>query len=330
MTANEYEIREYLPGDEESIVQCFNDVFTDGDGRFVGRDVESWRWSFTENPAGWRVFVAVLDGRVVAQCAAQPLRMIVEGEPAVFSQGIDSMTHPAHRRGLKRPGLFVNTANAFFARYGGADRDVVHYGLPIEQAFKMGTTFLKYEVVRTQTVLGLAPVVAPETWPAEVERLGAFDEQVRWLYDRCSGAFGASAIRDDTFLEWRFSRPGATYVRLGVRDEQGILRGLAVYRRTHLVVDDVGCVCEWLVPPEEPEVAELLERGLRRLAHEDGATGLALVVPDWSPWFSWMQARGWRVHPSVYTMCSRHFSRRLRPLWLRNNWWYTLADTDLV
>ena len=124
MSANQYEIREYLPGDEEGIVQCFNDVFEGGDERFVGRDVESWHWSFTDNPAGWRVYVAVCDGRVVAQCAAQPLRMIVEGAEAIFAQGVDSMTHPAHRRGLKRPGLFVNTANAFFDRYGGADRDV--------------------------------------------------------------------------------------------------------------------------------------------------------------------------------------------------------------
>lgn len=331
MTAKHYEIREYRAGDEHSIVRCFNDVFGDGDERFVGRDLASWRWCFRDNPSGWRVFLALHEGRVVSQCAAWALRALLDGRETVFGQGVDSMTHPEHRRGLKRPGLFVQTAQAFFAHYGGVDRDPIHYGLPIEQALKMGLTFLKYEVVRTQTILGLSGFEVPDAWPSEVERLSGFDEQVRWLFDRASGEFGAAVIRDEAHLTWRLARPDATYVPLGVRDADGILRGLAVYRRTHLAgIDGVGCVCDWLVPPQEPEVAILLERAVRRLAHEDGAPALALVVPDWSFWFGWMQARGWRVHPSAYTMCVRTWDRRHGPAWLRRHWWYTLADTDLV
>jgi len=331
--AKDYEIREYREGDEEGIVACFNDVFGDAgdDGRSSARDLASWRWAFADNPAGRRVFVAEHAGRIVAQCAAWPMRALLDGRETVFGQGVDSMTHPEHRRGLKRPGLFVNTAQEFFARYGGVEADAIHYGLPIEQAFKMGVTFLKYEVVRTQTVLGLAGFEAPDRWPEEVERLDAFDEQLRWLFDRASGEFGAAIVRDAAHAEWRFSRPGVAYERLGVRDADGILRGLAIYRRGHLAgLDDVGCVCDWLVPPDEPEVGELLERALRCLAARDGVAGLAQFVPDWSHWFGWFQDRGWRVHPSVYTMCIRTWSRPHGAAWMRRHWWYTLADTDLV
>ncbi|MEZ5980177.1 MAG: GNAT family N-acetyltransferase [Planctomycetota bacterium] len=327
---NTYEIREYRPGDELSIVETFNRVFTGDDGRFGSRDLENWRWAYERNPAGWRIFVALHEGRVVSQCAAWPFRTILEGRETIFAQGVDSMTDPRHRAGLKRPGLFVNTAMEFFDRYGGADRDVVHYGMPIEQAFKMGYTFLKYEVVRTQLALVLTHVDPPDALPPGVERIERFDEQARWLYDRCSGAFGASAIRDDAFLDWRFSRPGARYTTIGVRDGDGVLRGYAVFRRAEFAGQELGVVCDWLVPPDEVEVAELLELGLRRLAAEEGAVALALVVPDWSPWFAWFQERLWRVYPTSYTMCSRQFARRYDPRWLRDHWWYTLADTDIV
>jgi len=329
-----YDIREYRPGDELGIVATFNEVFASGDPRFVGRDLVSWRWAYERNPAGRQVVVATTrigeHERVVAHYAALPVRMILEGREALYAQGVDSMTHPEHRQGLKRPGLFVNTAEHYFERFAAADRTVVVYGLPIDQAFRMGARFLDYEIVRTQNFLGLAGGAVPSTWPSGVERLDGFDEQARWLYDRCAGAFGASAIRDAAFLGWRFSRPGARYVALGVRDGAGVLRGLAVFRRTHLVLDDMGVVCDWLVPPEEPEVAELLELALRRLASEEGAAALVLMLPDWSPWFAWFQDRGWRVHPSPYLMCTRHFARRYDPLWSRRNWWTTLADTDLV
>jgi hypothetical protein len=334
MAANTYEIREYRPGDEHGILATFDAVFAANDPRFVGRDLARWRWAYEQNPAGRQVIVAttLVDGaeQIVAHYAALPVRVILEGREALFAQGVDSMTHPAHRAGLKRPGLFVNTAEVYFERFAAADRTVVVYGLPIEQAYRMGARFLDYEIVRTQTFLGLETHAARAEFPREVERLERFDEQARWLFDRCAGAFGAVALRDAAYLSWRFSRPGAQYTALGVRDGAGILRGLCVLRRVRLADLDVVAVCEWLVPPEEPEVGVLLERAARAVAAAEGAPALACVVPDWSPWFAWFQDAGWRVFPSPYLTCTRHFARRYDPLWSRNNWWYTLADTDLV
>jgi len=334
MGSTAYEIREYRPGDEHGILATFNAVFAANDPRFLGRDLESWRWAYEHNPAGRQVVVATtqVDGaeQIVAHYAALPVRTILEGREVVFAQGVDSMTHPAHRAGLKRPGLFVNTAEVYFARFGAADRTVIVYGLPIEQAHRMGARFLDYEIVRTQCFLGRETGAASAQVPAGVERLERFDEQARWLFDRCAGDFGAIALRDAAYLSWRFSRPGATYTTLGVRDGGGILRGLCVLRRMRLLELDLMVVCEWLVPPSEPEVGELLERAACAVAAREGAPGLAGIVPDHSPWFAWFQERGWRVHPSPYLMCTRHFARRYDPLWTRNNWWYTLADTDLV
>ena len=56
----------------------------------------------------------------------------------------------------------------------------------------------------------------------------------------------------------------------------------------------------------------------------------ATIFPEWAPWFGWFQDRGFLVHPSHYFMVGRNFEKKHDMLWLRDHWWYQLADTDLV
>ena len=55
----DYEIREYQPGDEHSLLETFNEVFSEKNPAYVPRTLEEWRWAFPDNPAGWRIFVAL-------------------------------------------------------------------------------------------------------------------------------------------------------------------------------------------------------------------------------------------------------------------------------
>jgi len=327
---SDYELREYRDGDLRSLLDCFNRVFREDNPEHVDRTRAEWEYLFARNPAGRRIFVAVHDGQVVAQYAALPITVWMAGKEREFAQIVDSMVHPEHRRGLKRPGLFVQTALPFFEAYGGKDRDWVHYGWPVENAWRIGKRFLKYEVVRTQTVLAREPDTAAER-PAEVERLARFDEQARWLYDRCAGDWGASAIRDERFLNWRFvENPFHDYVLFGVRDAEGVLRGYAVYRFCDWKLPRMGVIVDWLVPPGEPEVGELLRRAIDHRATADGAGTVALFLPEWSPWFERFQDWGFFVWPTDYYMVGRNFHPRFDMRWLRENWWYQLADSDLV
>jgi hypothetical protein len=325
----DYEIRPYREGDEASLLATFNLVFAAAGRAERGQD--EWRWCFRANPAGTRIFVAAQGDQVVAQFAGFPLRVWMAGAERTFVHMQDSFVHPAHRGGLKRPGLHARVALAFFEHFGGPDKDLAHYGLPIESAWRIGSAELGYEMVRTQHVLALETRPGEVELPAGVEELGRFDEQARWLYDRCAGDWGASAIRDAAFLNWRFAdRPGASYRRLGVRDASGVLRGCAIYRRGAWLLPDMGLVADWLVPPGEPAVGELLLGALETCARRDGVPALAALFPEWTPWFERFQARGWLVHPSDYVMAVHHFVPRWDALWLRENWWYQLADTDLA
>jgi hypothetical protein len=342
LSTGEYEVREYRAGDEHSLLATFNQVFAGENPGFRARTPEEWRWGALENPAGFRIWLGLHRGQVVSQYAAWPMRVWWDGGVRHCAQIVDSMVHPAHRGGLKRPGLFVRTAWPFFDAYGGADKDLVHYGMPIDTAWRIGRTFLEYEALRTHGILGRAVGQRPnagelprfaEGQPnrAGLVQIERFDEQVHWLYQRCVGLWGLSTIRDTLFMNWRFvDRPGVRYLRLGVRDEGGILRGLLVLRHMDWILPNLMVIADCLVPPGEPEVLELLLAAAEQAAAAAGASALVGLLPEWSPWFAWFQRQGFLVHPSDYFMVVRCFHPRIDSLWLRDVWWYQLADTDLV
>lgn len=322
----EYTIRELEAGDVDSLLRAFARTFG------VARTREEWTWAFERNPAGRRAFVALHHGEVVGQFAAAPARVWLDGRERIFAQGVDSFVVPEHRAGLKRPGLFVELARACFAAHGGRDRDVVYYGLPVEAAWRIGQRFLGYEVVRTELALAreLSDVRCGALADAvtDVER---FDEQAKWLWDRCAPEWPASAIRDAAFLNWRLlDAPAKRCEVLGVRDERGILRGFAAWRRADFVLPGIAVLVDWCVPSAEREVGERLLDGLLRRASASGAPVLAGIVPSWSPWFAWFQEQGFLVHPTDYRMAAVAFERRFDAPWLAQHWWYQLADTDLV
>jgi hypothetical protein len=327
----EYDIRPFRDGDEESLIRTFNLVFTEEHPELPPMTMERWDWEFRRNPAGQRIWVAAVGDEIVAQYAGLPARVWIAGRESVFTQIVDSMVHPDHRRGLKRPGLFVKVGQLFLDSVGGPAKDLVCWGMPVEPAWRIGQAFLKYELVRTQTLLGREPGPGPTDLPEGVEVLERFDHQARWLWDRCCGDWGASTIRDDTYLNWRFvERPDKTYRILGVRDDEGVLRGYAIYHFGNWIMPDMALLVDWLVPPGEPAVGEALQRAFLACARSDGAKIAGTIIPDWSPWFDIFQQWGFLVWPSDLLHVGRNYLRKFDMLWLRDHWWYQLGDTDLV
>ena len=329
---SDYDIRPFRPGDEAGLVATFNATFGENDPNFVPRTMEEWRWAFEANPAGQRIWVAEAeDGTIAAQCAALPYRVRIDGRDHTFTQGVDSMVHPDHRRGLRRPGLFVATAKPFFRQYGGLGGDILHYGWPVEPAWRIGKTFLGYEIVRTQTILLREMDPGSSELPDGVQAPERFGDEVLELYERCARDWGTSLLRDAAYMNWRFvDRPGVDYDLLTVRSASGGLAGLAVFRRADWPVADTGLVMDWLVPPDEPAVAGQLHEALCARARATGCRTLLAVMPDVSPWFARFQDWAWRVHSSDYLLIGIIQDPRYDTFWLRRNWWYQLAELDVV
>jgi hypothetical protein len=327
-----YEIRALQPGDEHSLLETFNLVFAAYDPQYRPRALEEWRWAFERNPAGQRVFVALHRGEVIAQYAALPVRMWIDGEQRSFAQIVDSLVHPAHRARTDRPSLFLETARAFFAHFGGPQKDWVHFGWPNARVLKLGERELGYATLRTQLALVKELGAAKPSARADgAEVLESFDQQAKWLWDRCADSQRASAIRDAAYWNWRFvAHPRERYTMHGVRDVGAVLRGVCIARKAKFAGVEPWCVADWCVPPNEPQVAEALLAATVQSARAQGARQIALIVPEWSPWSVWFQEHGFLAHPTAYRTIARPFQPRLHHTWLRSNWYYQLGDSDLV
>ncbi len=330
-----YTVREFEPGDEHAILATFNRVFAEIDPSFTPRSLEAWRWMYLANPSGWRIWLAVsdVDGRVISQYAGVRQRMLLEGRPAHFSQAIDSMTDPAFRRGLKRPGFFVITGYPYAANYGGPppDGDVVMWGLPVPAAWRMGKAFLGYEVVRVQNklVLDLERARLEAAPGVAIEEVRRFPDGVRELTDAAGAVHGAVAVRDAAQLDWRFSDHPEKRYALALARVRGRLAGYAVYRAGTYDGERDGLVCDWLVPEGEGAAAAGLRAWLVERARADAVLRLTAVFPDTVPEWQAFQRAGFRVRPTRYFPVARNYVAPYRMPWLHRHWYYTLGDSDL-
>lgn len=329
------EFREYRPGEEQAILATFNRTFARIDPGFEPRSVDEWRWRFLQNPAGWRIWLAVSpDGEIAAQQAAIPIRVKHRGEEVTWLQVVDSFADPRLGRGLRKPGLFVQVALEFIERYGGpAPLAQLMYGMPVRPAYRIGQRFLSYQPLRNQVELR-AKVKELSFGSAQgvvVEETSAFPEDVLRLSDRLAESYPAFAIRDRAYLEWRFcAHPTLRYRVASARSRaSGELLGLAVFRACAFDGREAGRACDWLIAPGANEARAALGDWLCRCTEEAGQEELAFLLADTSAEFRALHALGLRVHPTSYLVTAGSYTARFHTLSMYRDWYYTMAEFDL-
>ncbi len=286
------------------------------DDRFPSED-PAFRWRAERNPAGTITLGAFEGEEPRAACSLVLHDLWAAGKERKFGELIELRGGPE----------LILCVRGLLEEHGHPKAATVVYAWPSAAHGRMLERMQRFETVRSETWLkrdvSRAPAAA-ETEPS-VETLSAFDEQARWLFDRCAGAFGAAVVRDAAFLNWRFDDDaGVSFLRLGVRDGEGILRGYAVLE-ARPTEGEVRLV-DWLVPADEPEVGERLQVAASAAARAAGAHTLATVLVPWSPWFTRFQTWGYRVEPARSFLLAKSSVRKLDDLWLRDGWWTTLAD----
>lgn len=316
-------------GDRESILAGFERVFG---AEAAEKKRASFDWEYLRGPLPARGFVARTEAEEVAALyATQPARAWGAGGERVLAQVIDSMVDPEHRAGLKRPGLFVNTAQRFFEAHGGANS--IYYGWPLPEAWRVGERFLEYGLLGPWTLLIRELGERPSLNSGDlsgVSELGSFDHRALWLWERCADEMRLSIVRDAERLAWRYlDAPGSPYACIGVPDGAGNLAGLAVLR-SRWRGGGVAALVDWVVPAGEIEVGEVLRRAVEARARAEGATALAVALPCWSSWFDRFVGADYLVHPTDYLLVARSFDRRFDLDDLREGLWLGLGDSDLA
>jgi hypothetical protein len=262
----------------------------------------------------------------VARYGALPVRTRVLGETRTFANLIDGAVWPGEPEG----DAWLALAQAYLAAHGGPEGDLVHYGWPDERDLVLGKRHLEHELLRVSCLLAREPGSGPRALPEGVEELARFGPEADVLYACCATHWHASAIRDAAFLNWRFAEhPARRFRLLGVRGGD-VLRGYAVYHSDPGLLSGQALVMDWLVLPGDEEASERLLAGCLSCARADGAAGLLASFPEWSPWSLYFQERGFLHHPSEYLEVVRSSVPRFDMLWLRDNWWTTLADALIL
>jgi hypothetical protein len=333
MSAPAYQVRPYQSGDEHGILEAFNRIFARVDPTFRPRTLEEWRWQYERNPSGRRIYLAVAeDGRILAQYAGIPQRVLLDGRPGYFSQSVDSMSDPEFRR-LAREPLFVQAGRAFDAGFGGdaPEKDTLMWGLPVPVAFRIGKKQLKYELVRQQHKLS-APLerLALPASGLEAEELHAFPAEMDALSARAARERRGLAVRDRAQMSWRYSENPHHRYRLAAVRRAGELAGVAVYRKGGFDQAEDGLVVDWLAPPDDEPVRSALLAWLLECARAEECARLTALFPDSAPEWLHFQRLGFRVHASRYFLVAWSFSARHDLPWMRRHWYYTLGDTDLA
>jgi hypothetical protein len=335
---SEITIREYAPGDEHEILKTFNLVFreTCGPG-FVDRGMERWEWQFRRNPMGTRIMLAVAgDGTVACQYAGVPVRAHTRDGDVVFDQGVDSMVHPGFRRGLKKDGIFIPSAYAYFDRWGFSGGCALIYGYPVSAPWRIGQKYFEQKLVRVVDYLIRPAELGAASGPAGVEvvTVRRFGPDADRLWDEAKAELACAVTRDARYLDWRYADCPDVEYELLVARRAGVARGLAVLNATHEVVPGACTIADWLVPGGDRDVARALLAAATRTARARGRAVVMAVASEPHALHRFLLAEGFVATPSAAylerRLGLRSFAERFTPEWVAEHWYYTLGDSDLV
>ncbi|MEQ1891290.1 MAG: hypothetical protein ABL998_02010 [Planctomycetota bacterium] len=325
-------VRRSAPADAEAIAHLMNLAFG-GEGTESAFDAAWWHWKYGGNPAGYHGLVALdRDGRVVGHYGGVPMDVRADGEWLKFGQNCDSCSDPTVRRGLRNPGLFVRLAQAYASTFALPGGDAVMYGLPNQSVYRIANRYMDYWMLRQQWMLVAEGEPEPRSDASvRIEETAAFDDDVTSFYERLAPRYRCMARRDARFLNWRFrDAPGAPYgITLARNAADGRLRAYAVHRTAHAMGHEAAVVVDWLCDPDDEAAGRALQSSVRRTYAGLGKDKVAFLCPTSSTWFGAFQRFGFRVLPAPYMMVGRPFVAQLEPRYLREHWYYTLADFDI-
>lgn len=333
----EFVVRTYQDGDEEGILRLFNEVFSEGNPSFVPRTPAHWRWQFADNPRSHHTFVAVdEDGRIIGNYTAIPGLWRHRGQDFTGSQAVDTCVDAAHRRVLKREGVFLTLARTWFDHYGVPERDRIVYGFPNPVAFRIGTRRLDYRPVHSPVrslvrdfqqdwIDYLGPMGGDRV---EVTEEVGFPPETGALFEAAMGDLPLVQVRDLEYLTWRYTACPTYAYRILAARSAGELRGVLVMR-TEWFDEPLAPLVDWVVRGDDRDALCGLARAAARLAQAAGRARLETWVPPWSDHARTLQTIGFAPDDSTFHQCIRVFGPSFDEHWAREHWFTTMGDSDI-
>jgi len=320
-------LRPYEAGDEQRLLDAFNDSFGRVDPDFRERSLAEWRWRFLDNPYGVRIMLALdVQGNLLAQYAGMPRAALVDGRRVTLTHAVDSFS--VARSGLARRSVFVQTCEAFIAAFRSSDPFI--WGLPVRSAWRIGQRALGYELVQPVWSFALESLRPTGGTQVEVEECGHVPAEIDELFARVASEQPALCVRDHAALTWRYTNcPSVDYRMLCARRGAQLI-GWCAFREGGFDGQTGTLLCDWVVPASERAGLSALIERVFACARDVGGLPLrtACAIDSWE-WEA-LQEVGFRVRPTRYIIAGRSFERARPASWYARSLRWTLGDTDLV
>ncbi len=321
--AGSFLARPYRSGDEAEVLALWHLAF--------GRELDEavWRWKYAENPFGQRILLCFDDdGLALVMYSGAPYRANWNGRTVEIVQLMDIMSHPDYRK----TGLFVKAADAYFDHFAGGD-SVLYYGIPGRYHFDIGAKYLKYSELASGVAYlrGDTPVLSRKQrfFGATAERIDDAAVALDAVWSELTPHYPLAAVRDRAFVDWRFFRNPTRDYRVYL-----YRAGLSKRPRGYAVVGiegEVARIVDLLVPPDRGVVAGFTGQ----IAADIGRLGIG-VLETWMPGTHFTSRMlvdaGWVREPEPLGIVptARSFDDRLTIPWTSDNFFYTMADSDLM
>ncbi len=340
MTSEDIEVRPYRDGDEAGVLALFNTVFAEDDPTYHDRGPDHWRWEFLNNPAGHQIVLgiepAALGGRVVAQYACLPAVVNLRGERVLCGQGIDSVVHPDYRRGLKREGAFLKVARYYFEHFGIPEVNAFGYGLPNQKAYRVGVRMLNYvpiaaplpTLARNLFDKSTDDVVGYGAAAGECIEISRFGGEMDALWARIEPGYPMAIRRDATYLNWRYLDCPSVKYRAFALVENGRWRAVYVLRENWMGPPILALTESICAHDDAGAFAWILKEAVA-YARRSGQQRVETWIPESHPFFKATLAQGFITESSPFNLCIKIYRSDVSPEFVRENWWYTIGDSDV-
>jgi len=313
----------YRAEDERAVLDLWHVAF----GKELDPDL--WRWKYVDNPFGMRVLVC-RDPRTEAAVVVYsgvPYRARWNGREVEIVQLMDIMSHPD----VRKTGLFIKAAEAFFDLFAGGD-SVLYYGIPGRYHFDIGAKYLDYSELEsgvaylrgsTRALARGAGIFGPS-----MQLVKRPTPDLDRIWSEVADHYPLGAVRDAAFVDWRFFRNPQRDYRLYV-----LRAGMTRRPRGYAVIGvDGGSarLVDFLMPPDREMIAALSGRMTADLAARDIDT-----IETWLPGRHFITeglvAAGWSREPEPLGIVptARSFDTQLTIPWVSENFFFTMADSDL-
>lgn len=331
------EIRSWVPADEDELLACHNAVFADPARGVPVRTRAHWRWQYLDNPAGRMQSMLAVHPRagVLGVYGAMPVRISVNGRRSIAAHAVDHCVRPDWLKHGGEHGLFTQLGRAYLERWLGtaAEQAMFVYGLPVT-GWRSGSTHLGWQIVRdwdlTFHEFALDAAERPAPRDLVVRAVARCDADADELFTRLEPSLGLATVRDQRYLDWRYAdHPDRGYTLFECRERAtGRLRGLCVYGLSNVVRRQTSCLLDWLAPADDVDTTVAMLAAVERQARADGTGLVASVWNHMDPRFLLLQQHGYRVRGTQWFLAVA--SPIYDAVFFREQWYFTLGDSDLV